>query len=411
MFPKVKDYSGVDEALAAVMAKLRRRPAPESVRAELAYGRVLAQDVVSPTDIPPFSTSHMDGFAVLSLDVEEASQGSPVTLRVTGESKLGSRTTRSFRSGETVRVSTGSRIPDGADAVIPVESVSHDGKVVTVVSKQLHGSFVYPKGRDFGRGEVVLRAGRRLRAQDVGLLLTVGVARVKVNRTPRVSVVATGSELTGSASPAAGKVRNSHSPYFLGLVEASGCVPVDLGIVKDEKQKVARAIRRGLAASDFVITLGGTSLGKRDVVGDAVSSLGPEVSFHGVRMDRGRVGGVAVIEGKPVLMAPGPIQGAMTAFVLFGVPLMGRLSGADKGEMEIVCSMKNDWEARRQFPNFTKVVYVRLGAGAAEPLIGETESSRLMAEADGYLVVPEATTRIAKGTMVTVRLLPGFTYV
>jgi molybdopterin biosynthesis enzyme len=186
---------------------------------------------------------------------------------------------------------------------------------------------------------------------------------------------------------------------------------VDRGIVPDDPRAIRRSINQALAQSDFVITLGGTSVGRHDDVGDALRSLRPSVLFHGLKMDRGRVTGVAVVGGKPLLMAPGPIQGGVNAFILLGIPIIRRLAGAKQREFLMPCKLGSDWVARERFADFQKVVYVKLSVGAentAEPLWGETESLKVLTDADGYIWIPEGVTRLTAGSDVTVRMLPGF---
>jgi molybdopterin molybdotransferase len=408
----LEEYKGVDDALGTLTPKLRLRPKVEVVQTANSNGRVSARDLFAPADVPPFAVSHMDGFAVMSEDFRGASTESPTSVRIVGEARLGSAAKRGIRRGEAISLATGSRVPSGADAIVPAERASQSGSRVTLDFAPNPGEFVYEMGSDLRKGEIVLAKGQVVRPQQIGLLLGLGFTRVKVNARPKVSVIATGSELTEASNPRPGKVRESHSPYFMALLGALGCAAIDMGISKDDKEEVARTIRRALARSDFVLTLGGTSVGRADVIGDAVSSLAPDLFMHGMKLDRGRVAGIAVIGGKPLLMMPGPIQGAMNAFAVLGIRIIGLLAGVRGIGLEVSCRMGRDWEARKRFPHFTKVLYVRLVQEpnmVAEPLAGETESIKVLSDADGYVVIPEDTVRIEKGEEVKVRILPGFT--
>jgi molybdenum cofactor synthesis domain-containing protein len=295
--------------------------------------------------------------------------------------------------------------------VLPLEAVREESGMLRVPFSPKRGDHVYPQGGDIGRGDLIIAAGQTIRAQDVGLLLALGIPRVKVHRRPVVTVIATGSELSNSIRPPRGKVRNSHGPILLRLCEAQGCKTTDGGVVADDPPALRRSIRRALADSDLVVTLGGTSVGRHDDVGEAVRALGPSVMFHGLKMDRGRVTGVAVLGGKPLIMAPGPIQGAVNAFILLGIPIIRRLTGAKKRETLVPCKLGGGWVARERFADFQKVVYVKMKLGKeniAEPLSGETESLKVLTDADGYIWVPEGVTQLVRGSVVTVRLLPGF---
>ena len=409
MSPPVEHYTLVDTVLAQALPRIDITRREDGVPPRLAYGRVSAEDVLAPADVPPCATSHWDGYAVASRDLRDAGESKPVRLRVIGSARLGSRPRLTIGHREALQVVTGATLPSGADAVVPVESVRSDGGYIAVNSPIEAGSHVYAAGGDMKKGETLLRKGQVIRAQDVGLLLALGVGRVRVRRKPRVAVLATGSELT-AAGRKPGKVVNSHSPVFLRLCEVLGCVPVDMGIVGDNRARIAAKLQKALARSDFVLTLGGTSAGRHDHVTEAVGGMGPDMLAHGVKMDRGRVTGFSVVNGKPILMMPGPIQGAMNAFLLLGLPVIDVLSGAERRETEVPCTFAEPWAARDRYADFRKVVYVKMTAGSvktARPLEAETESMKVLSEADGYVVVPENVARIGPGDRVLARLLPG----
>ncbi len=413
MVSRVEDYVAVEEALKSVTKRILLKRKVEVIQVEKSYGRISAANVGAPADLPAFATSHMDGFAVIADDLKGAEEVRPKILRIKGEVRLGASSKVAVGHGEAVQVATGARIPPQADTVIPSELAGRRGTKLVVTFKPEPGSHVYARGEGMRRNETVLGKGDVIKAQDIGLLLKIGLTKVRVWAKPRVSLIATGSELTTSSRFKSGMVRDSHSIVFLKLVGALGCEPVSMRIVKDDPAEVSKIVKRGLRESDCVVTLGGTSVGKQDVAGEAVRALGPDVVFHGIRMDRGRVAGVAVVRGKPVLMLPGPIQGAMSAFVVLGTRIIEQLSGRKTAETIVVGRMGEKWVARKRFPHFKKVVYVKLRAGeetVAEPLAGETESVKVLADADGYVVVEESQTTIEKGSRVEVRLLPGFSF-
>jgi molybdenum cofactor synthesis domain-containing protein len=409
--PLVREYTSVDDALSQVKARLRLNRTVEVVPVLQSYARVCAGDLAAPANVPAYSTSHMDGYAVAAADLHSATSSHPKALKVIGALRPGGLPRRSISRGESVMVATGARLPDGADTVIPRESVEARARCILVSHAPGPGSYVFESGGDVRRGERILARGRVIRAQDIGLLITLGFSEVSVWTKPRISVIATGTELTASTRPKAGKVPDSHSPVFLRLCQALCCIGVGLGTVGDDPRNLTKLLRSALARSDFVLTLGGTSAGKHDLVVDAVSRLRPETIVHGIRMDRGRVTGVASVRGKPILMMPGPIQGAMNAFLLLGIPLIETLAGITKAEFEIHCSLGETWEARERFSAFRKVVYVKLkdgGKTVARPLLAETESIKVLSDADGYIVVPEDVKQMNRGDPVIVRLLPGF---
>ena len=411
--PQISEYTPVEVVLRRVLAHANLEGKVESVPAFQSYARVLAADVVAPADVPSSSTSHMDGYAVISDGLLNASASRPVVLRVVDAAGPGARSNRSLRGGETIQVATGAVLPWGADVVVPVESVDVRGKEIRVGTSVQPGEHVYRAGQDVRRGDLVLARGHRIRSQDVGILVSLGFRRIQVRKRPRVAVLATGSELTSARRPKKGKTVESHSLVFLRLAESLGCTAVDMGIVRDDPKALRASLTYAISKSDFVLTLGGTSAGKHDLVVDAVSSLEPEVLVHGLQLDRGRVTGVASVGSKPIMMLPGPIQAAANAFLVAGVPIIAKLSGSRQTGISIPCVLGAPWVARKRFSDFEKVVYVKLSPGrqeVAEPIAGETESMKLLTSADGYFVVPKNVKRLEAGDPVDVRLVPGFSF-
>jgi molybdopterin molybdotransferase len=402
----MESYTDPRRALAEALAAIRPTAGRVSVPTPLALGRVLIGDVVARSDSPEFSVSHMDGFAVRAADLRKKG----AKLKVVGEANPERAGPAKIGREEAVRVSTGARLPEGADAVVPVEDTRDSGGWVQAGSKVERGAFVYQAGADFREGETLLRGGSIVRAQDIGLMLALGIYEVDVREIPAVAILATGSELYDLGDSGSGKVLNTHSPVFANLVKALGCVPMDLGVTPDDRKELAANIQKALDQSDVVLTLGGTSVGRRDLVAEVVRSLGPEIFHHGLSMDRGRVSGIAVVKGKGVVMLPGPVQGAMNAFLLLAVPIIDKLRGGGRSTTVVQGKLTKPWKARSRFKGFMKVIYVRLEEGKAIPLAGETESISVLTEASGYVVVPSRVAQLRAGAAVDVNLLPGFSH-
>ncbi|MDG6900641.1 MAG: molybdopterin molybdotransferase MoeA [Nitrososphaerota archaeon] len=411
---EISQYLSVREALSHALAELGQ-PVPETVPVKRAFGRVAAANVVSSADVPAFSTSHRDGFAIRAEDSAGATEAKPSRFTLVGNIPLGRRPTKGLGKGEAVRVATGSFIPTGADAVVQVEDAKVVGGRLQVTREVPLGSYVFGAGEDVRKGKVVVKSGEVLRAQDVGMLVALAVREVKVWKKPMVAILATGNELTNSMSPSTNKTRNSHALVFVSMARALGCDVVDLGIAKDKVGVILGRLSRGLREADIVMMTGGTSVGKLDLADDVLSRLRPKVLCHGLRMDRGRVAGLAVVKGRGVVMMPGPIQGAMNAFILLGLPMIEKLSGRSAVRMTMGAKLTRRWEARKKFPNFTKVVYLRVFQSrtgvAAEPLAGETESMTLLTDSNAYAVIPEEITSLEAGREIDAHLLPGFSFV
>lgn len=413
MVLEISQYQTVRDSLREALADLAM-PKEESVRTKRAFGRVAAEDIASRTDVPRFSTAHMDGFAIRAEDSAGASAGKPARLVLVGTVPLGKRPSRSLSSREAFRVSTGSFLPAGADAVVPMEDGEVSGGRLRLAREVPPGWFVFKAGEDVRKGKMVVKKGDQIRAQEVGMLVSLGIGEVKVWRRPTVAFLATGNELTNSMSQRTSKTRNSHVPVFVSMTGALGCDVVDLGIARDKVRTILARVARGLKVADLVFMTGGTSVGKLDLAEDVLKRLRPRVISHGLRMDRGRVAGLAVVKGKGIVMMPGPIQGAMNAFLLLGLPMIERLSGRTGVVIKTRARLTRRWEARKKFPNFTKVVYLRIlqsRAGAvAEPLSGETESMSLLTDSNAFAVVPEDVTSIEAGREIEANLLPGFSF-
>ncbi|MDG6929326.1 MAG: molybdopterin molybdotransferase MoeA [Nitrososphaerota archaeon] len=413
MVSPVSEYVSVRRALEDVLALMTESRSTRTVSVREAYGEVSAEEVRSSVDVPPFTVSRMDGFAIRSSDTARASEGTPAVLKIVDDIALGERPKVKIQAGEAARVATGSFTPQGTDAVVPVEEVSARGSSLEVRRPAERESHRFAAGADVREGSVAIRKGSRLRAQDIGLAISLGIKRVEVYRRPRVAILATGSELTDSDLDN-GKTRNSHGPFFAMVARATGCEPVNLGIARDRKAEILAKLKKGLSSADLVLTTGGTSMGPFDLVDDAVRSLKPGALHHGIRMDRGRVTGVAVVRGKPVVMMPGPIQGALNAFVLFALPAIRAISMAGDETIRVRARLTRRWEARRRFSDFTKVVYLRLTEGArgleAEPLSAETESMSLLVRSTAVTVVPEEVRSMEAGQEVEAMLLPGVSF-
>jgi len=406
------DYTSVSQALRSISEATKPRPRIESVSVRNAYGRVAAEEVVSPINVPDVSRSHMDGYAVVASDLKGSSPHSPMILR------LAAGGVPRISSGETMKVATGGVLPAGANAVVPVEEARKIGHGVLFNTEHREGDFCFSRGADVRKGSRVLRRGATIRAQDIGLLVLLGRATVKVYAKPRVALLPTGSELTDALGAVGGSmVRESHTPIFENLISASGGAPARLGIIPDDVGRIATRVEQALQVSDLVFTLGGTSLGEKDLVEQALRRVSRNSRIiHGIKMDRGRVAGVAEVKGKPLVMLPGPVQGALNAFLLLGIPLIDRLAGRKESALPaLTARLAKGWTARRKFAKFTKVLYVSLsmkgGEFVARPLVRETESMTILTDSDGFVVVPEKTVELRAGTRVSVRLLPGFSYV
>jgi len=407
-----RKYVAVADALELLVTRSRPGAEVESVDPRSAYGRVLAENISARGDVPAGDTSLMDGYAVRAADLVRAHRGTLVWLHISGEARLGDGRGVRLGRGEAVAVSTGSRLPAESDSVLRVEDAIRRGGKVGTAKALAEWENVYRAGADLRKGSLVLPRGRVLRAQDVGMMVQLGVRSVQVYRRPRVGVVVTGSELTDSPRPEPGKMPETHGPVFLHILRELGCEPVHLGVVPDDFRELSKALRTALRSSDIVLMMGGTSMGVHDLGERVIRGLRPEVMFHGLMLDRGRVTGGAVVGGKPVVMVPGPIQAAMNCLLSLVVPLLGRRLGGAELVTRVPVRLTQAWEARERYRSFTKVVYLKVSRHGSklvgEPMIAETESMSLLTASNAFAVVPQDVADLKRGRVVEAILLPGF---
>jgi molybdenum cofactor synthesis domain-containing protein len=413
-------YTSVRASYSKLINAITIRPMVESIFTEQAIGRVLWTDIISHTDIPSSNCSHMDGFVVKYNDIRKISQQGPIKLRVVPRRKAGKRENQILLTGQTIRVSTGEVLPRLGDTVIPVEYTQFDSKNSTVIIQRdfAKGSFVSYKGNEIARRDLLLNARHVLRAQDLALISMLGIRKLKIFKKPRVAIIPTGNELTEEINEIKrGKILNTNSRVISNLIETSGGTPLDLGITPDNIDKLKYKIRLALSESDIILTTGGSSVGLRDLVAESINDIGkPGILVHGVKLDRGRVTGLAALRRRPVIILPGPIQGAVNAFIVFAQPLIRLTLGLQPFNKPFISAkLTEDWNARKKFQYFTKIVYVKMSRSASgdfhvKPITGETTDITVLTATNGFILVPEGLTMLKRGQIVKINIFPGLSF-
>ena len=396
------------------VTRLRDEPVP----LDAALGRVLAEDVTSTIDVPPFDSSGMDGFALVA--------GPEAELDVIDEARAGHPASEAVRPGVAIRISTGATLPEGADAVVPVErttavtAAERDacavdpvirGKVrmdrVRVPSTEA-GANIRRAGEDVALGAVVLRAGTRLGPAELGVAASVGRASLRCALRPRVAVLATGDELTPPGEPlAAGGIYGSNGFALGALVERAGATLARRATVPDTPDATRNAIREALEAADVVIVSGGVSVGPHDHVKDALRELGVEEHFWGVRLRPGKPTWFGTRDGTLAFGLPGNPVSAMVTFQLFTRPALAALQGAAPDAPRATALLAHP-VARN--PRREEAVRVRLrhtDQGLVAETTGEQGSHMLtsMLGADGLAMIAPGEGELAAGERVEVELL------
>jgi molybdopterin molybdotransferase len=330
----------LDEAIARLVAGMVPVRAVERVGLDQARGRVLANDLLSTLDLPPFTASAMDGYA---LRAEDAVPGA--WLRVTGTALAGRPHTGVLAAGDCTRVFTGACLPPGADAVVIQEEASRerDGVRLQVSMPVLPGANVRLQGEELTAGTPLLLAGTRLGPAEVGLLATVGCAEVDVLRRPRVALFVTGDELCEPGQPLSeGSIYESNRPVMRALLSELGMVLLDFGIVRDDREALRQALARAAAEADVILTAGGASVGEADFVVDTLRELG-RVAFWKVAIKPGKPFVCGRIGDTPVMGLPGNPVSMMVTFDQLARPALLTLAGLQPPRplrLDAVCSTR-----------------------------------------------------------------------
>lgn len=398
------------DAWRVLEARLPTRVRSERVSLSEALDRVLAEDLVAPSDLPSFPRSTMDGFAVRAADTYGASEGLPAYLRVVGEVWMGQPPRTGVGTGEAVRIATGGMMPEGADAVVMVEHTQEvDATTIEVVRPVAPGENVLRVGEDVARGEAVLGRGHVLRPQDLGGLAALGITEVAVARRLRVAIVSSGDEVVPpECEPGPGQIRDINTSTLSALVRREGHLPLPMGIVPDVYEALVAAARRAVEEADVAILSAGSSVSVRDMTARAIASLGePGVLVHGVSLRPGKPTILAMAGETPVFGLPGNPVSCMVTFELFVAPTLARLSGL------IARPRRNTLLARLAYnlpsaPGREDWVQVRLeereGEVWAVPVFGKSNLIYTLVRADGMVKVELDRGGLEQGELVSVVL-------
>ena len=398
------------EALRVLMERIAPLAESEVVTTAEALGRITADGIRSPEDLPAFPRSAMDGYSVRSRDTFGASEGLPAYLEVAGEVPMGQPPGLSLGPSQAATAFTGGMLADGADAVVMIEHTQIVGKTtIEVVRPVAPGENVVQVGEDVQKGDVVLSCGHVLRPQDLGGLLALGITHIPVARRPRVSIVSTGDELVRPPEPAGpGQVRDINTYTISSLISRSGGVPVPVALVEDDFEAQRDAAVRGLDEGDILVFSAGSSVSSRDMTASVIDSLGtPGVLVHGISLKPGKPTIVGLVDGKPVFGLPGNPVSAMVVFDLLVRPVIYTLSGCSTPQEPTMVEAT----LTRDIPSLSgreDYVQVRLlqqnGSLSAEPVFGKSNLIYTLIRSDGMVKVPLNEGGLYAGESVTVRM-------
>ncbi|HIQ29807.1 MAG TPA: molybdopterin molybdenumtransferase MoeA [Candidatus Caldiarchaeum subterraneum] len=389
-----------------------KQPRIKTVGLEDSLGRVCGEDIKSPVDVPDFDRSAVDGYAVRAEDTFGASPTNPIQLKLIGTIHAGDEVEKlpPLNQGEAIAVLTGAPIPRGANAVVMVEHSRREDNVIEV-TRQVHPlQNISRRGEDFKKDDVVVKRGTVIKPWHIAALASLNITEVPIYEELKIAILSTGSEIVElGETPGRGKVVNSSKPMLKTLVREAGCRPIDLGTVPDDFEVIVDKIREGVRIGDMLLVTGGTSVGERDLVPEAVNRAGnPGVVFHGVKIRPAKPTGAGVVDGKPVFMLSGYPVSALIGFQLFVKPLIARFY---QMPLEEPCRVRAVLSRRVANPvdnrSFVRVRVEKHGEKyVAEPLM-HTGSGLIstLTRANAMLVIPEGVEGYEEGEEVEVIML------
>jgi molybdopterin molybdotransferase len=394
-----------EQARQKVIEQLEKKKGPratEQVRVAEALGYVLAQEVKTDREYPPFNRATRDGYAVFAADAKAGA-----ALKCAGEIKAGDRVSKELWAETCVQIMTGAAVPSGADAVVMIEHTQRDGDEVRFERAAVTGQNFVPRGSEARAGQTLLTPGMRLGYAELALAAQVGAAELQCAQKPRVAILSTGDEIVPVDSiPGRFQIRNSNSVSLAAQVRLAGGKPVLLGNAMDREDDLSSKIRRGLQ-EDLLVLSGGVSMGKYDLVEKVLREMETEFYFDAVAIRPGKPAVFGNCGGKFVFGLPGNPVSTMVTFELFVAPAVDLLSGAEARDLPLVEARLG--EALDEKPGVTHFLPARMeGQGANREVValrwqGSGDIAAL-ARANCFVVVPEEKRKIEVGERVEVMM-------
>jgi molybdopterin molybdotransferase len=400
----------LEEAL-KTLSSYAKRTEIEEIRFEAALDRVLAEDVFSPMDSPPFDRAAMDGYAIRGEDSFGAAPRNPVFLKINRRVEEEKENRVEIGAGECVSIATGMPVPKGSNAVVMLEYTKERGDTVEIFKPVTPGKNVSFKGEDVKKGEAVLKAGKMLQAHDIGMLASLFKRTVRVYKRAKIGIISTGDELIDPAvqppeqkqEQRQRKIADANS-YVLAALTQKIAVPYRMGIVRDNYDEIKNALRSALEGEcDGLLVTGGSSVGKRDFLADAVEELGALI-FHGVAIRPGEPTGFGIVNNKPVFVLPGYPVATISAFELLVRPFLYAMHGLTEERRMIFAVASKKIPSAVGRTDFVRVKLLRTeGEYHVEPVrVSGSGILSSMTKSDGFVVIAENKEGVAEGEQVAV---------
>lgn len=396
-----------EEAYQIVMSYVKPVDRLELVEIGQSLHRVLSQDVHALMDTPPFTRAAADGYALRAEDTFGTSLQSPRSFKVTGAAYAGESPSQMVTPGTCIQVSTGARLPEGANAVVMTEEadISYEGQII--ISRPVYpGANIAQRGEDILQGDLLLPQGAVLTPARIGALASQGINELEVYMKPKVAIVPTGNEVRLAGSHLGpNDIYDINSYTLTALVNENGGSPSRFNVVGDSEEELASFIEEASSSSDLVVISGGSSVGERDLLVKVIDSMG-EMIFHGIQIKPGKPTLFGLVQGKPLLGMPGyPTSCLINAYILLMPALrkMAHLAPRKPLQVQTVLARRVTGSVgRKQF------LPVKLEGGKAIPILKASGTITGLAQADGYAVIPENVDVVEPDTPILVTLFPDY---
>ncbi len=409
--PEFLQLLSPQEALYRWLERLSLEVQSEQIETKYALGRVTSIGVNAPHPLPAFARSAVDGYAVRAADTYGASESLPAYLSLVGEVKMGDAPAFSLMPAQCAIIHTGGMLPKGADAVVMLEytQIVRSGEV-EILRAVAVGENILNVGEEVQEGEEVIPAGKRLRPEEIGGLMALGITHVQVAKCPRVGILSTGDEVIPPQSVLQpGKVRDINTYTLSALIEESGGLPVSYGIIGDQEDTLRQFAIQALDECDMVIITAGSSASVRDLTAQVIQDMGPPgVLVHGINIRPGKPTILAVCNGKPVIGLPGNPMSALVIANLFVVPVIHRFLGLREETFHhpsVVARLSVNVPSQAGREDWVPVRLTSTASGyLAEPVFGKSNMIFNLVAADGMVRIPAEATGLSADELVEVRL-------
>lgn len=380
----------------------------EKVNLNDALGRTLAIDITAEYNDPKYPTASMDGYAIIYSDQELNN------LDVIGINPAGFDEARVVKSGTSIKTFTGSKMPEGADTLIPIENVTFGENKIQINEKVPQGFAVRPIAEGFKEGDILIKKGTKLGFVEIGILAALNHVHAKVSCKPRVAILATGSEILdlGMCSDNDAQIRSSNNHTLAALFNSSGASSVQLGVVGDDKSAILKEIENGLAVSDILVTTGGVSVGDFDFVKEIVPRVGAEVIYKGVAIKPGRHILLAKKGEKFIVALPGFAYSSTVTAILYVLPIISKMLAKENPYKVVAAKLKEDFKKRSTLTEFTACnIFLEDGEYFVDFTDKKVGSSAILTNLlgnSGLMISSEEDNALEAGTYVNVILLENF---